>query len=186
MKTGIIAAASGAMLGAVLMRRAQYAKTHGAVEAEHVVTVRRPVDELYALWLDRDQWWKWMRPVLDADITEGENDEILFRAEKLTFGSVTFRELVSGRGTEVRVRVHRVPNALPVTVLRDGYRGLEPTVHIKEDLRRFKQLAETGEIATNEGPSARKPVTHEVGTTAKKVLNVARTMKNRTNARGVQ
>jgi len=32
--------------------------------------------------------------------------------------------------------------------------GEEPQVQIEEDLRRFKQLMETGEIATTEGQSS--------------------------------
>jgi uncharacterized membrane protein len=33
--------------------------------------------------------------------------------------------------------------------------GCEPGQQLEEDLRRFKQLVETGEIATAAGPSAR-------------------------------
>ena len=183
--TGLVAAASGAMLGAMLAYRVQHAKTYGIIAAEHVMTIRRPASELRTSWLERDQWWRWMRPVLDADVTATDTNTIFFHVGKTLEGSVTFLELASGRGTEVRVRVRHVVRALPTTMLSESYRGNELTGRIKEDLRRFKQLAETGEVATNEGPSAREPVTAEVTTAAKKAFNIATAMKSTMFARGI-
>jgi uncharacterized membrane protein len=183
---GIVAAVSGAAIGFTLVRRARYVKAYTVVDAEQVVTIRRPADALYAMWMKREQWWRWMRPVMDAQVSAKSAREIAFRAPGTLEGSVTFVELENGRGTEVRLRVRHVPKVMPFSVLVAGYRGLEPTARLKEDLRRFKQLAECGEVASNESPSARRKGKAEVGTTTKRAIDVATTVKNVTIEEGAR
>ena len=66
-------------------------------------------------------------------------------------GEVTFRELPNGRGTEVLlVEEMRVPGG-KVSSFLAGIADRSPEQTIFEDLRHFKQLAETGEIPTTEG-----------------------------------
>jgi uncharacterized membrane protein len=69
-------------------------------------------------------------------------------------GSVQFSAAPGGRGTFVSVSMHyRSP--LSATLAR--LVGTDPFGEIREDLRRFKQLIETGEIATTVGqPSGRR------------------------------
>ncbi len=68
-------------------------------------------------------------------------------------GSVRFEPARSGGGTFVRMDLQ---SAWPGSGLLDRalrrFRGTEPRV--KQDLRRFKQLVETGEIATTQGQSS--------------------------------
>jgi uncharacterized membrane protein len=69
-----------------------------------------------------------------------------------TAGSVNFDE--SPRGTTVRVRFQYDPPAGKVGAAVARFLGEEPTVQVHEDLRRFKQLMETGEIPTIEGQAS--------------------------------
>jgi uncharacterized membrane protein len=66
-----------------------------------------------------------------------------------TAGSVNFRE--TPRGTDVRVHLQYNPPAGKVGAAVARLFGEDPSVQIHEDLRRFKQLMETGEIPTTDG-----------------------------------
>jgi uncharacterized membrane protein len=153
---------------------------------EHAVVVRKPAAELYAFWRNLENVPRFMARVkrieiLDdtrsrwrvaapfgSEITwlaeihhEQENRLIGWRSlpgsQLETAGSVTFRELPAGRGTEVRVRMQYNP---PAGLLAAGIARLmreDAGARIREALRRFKSLMEAGEAITTEGqPSARR------------------------------
>jgi uncharacterized membrane protein len=64
---------------------------------------------------------------------------------------VTFKEAPGDRGTEIHVDLDRDKpgGRLGEAVQKLG--GSEPLAKVKDDLRRFKQHVETGEIARSEG-----------------------------------
>jgi len=101
----------------------------------------------------------------DAEIiNEKENELVAWRSlegsEIPNAGSVRFTPSPTGRGTEVKVSLSYEPPAGKVGVLIAKLFGEGPEQQIAEDLRRFKQLMETGEIATIEGqPSGRVKTT---------------------------
>ncbi len=97
-----------------------------------------------------------VKPIWEAEIiNEKENELVAWRSvddsDVDTAGSVHFRELPNGRGTEMRVVLkydaHSAQLAAPLARLM----GESPAQQIHEDLRRFKQVMETGEAATIEG-----------------------------------
>jgi uncharacterized membrane protein len=67
---------------------------------------------------------------------------------------VTFEAAKSGRGAIVRVQLQYRPPAGRVGVQVAKLFGEEPQMQIKDDLRRLKQLIETGEVATTIGQSS--------------------------------
>jgi uncharacterized membrane protein len=74
-------------------------------------------------------------------------------------GSVRFEPAPGDQGTEVHVELTYSPpgGALGAAVAK--LFGEEPNQQIKDDLRRFKQLIETGEIARSEStPQGHSPV----------------------------
>jgi uncharacterized membrane protein len=72
-------------------------------------------------------------------------------------GLVSFEESGNGRGTIVRVEMSYEPPAGHVGATLARLLGDEPRVQILEDLRRLKQLIETGEVPTTLGqPSGRR------------------------------
>jgi uncharacterized membrane protein len=72
-------------------------------------------------------------------------------------GLVSFEETANGKGTIVRVEMSYEPPAGHVGATLARLLGEEPRVQIHEDLRRLKQLIETGEIPTTLGqPSGRR------------------------------
>jgi uncharacterized membrane protein len=72
-------------------------------------------------------------------------------------GSVQFTKASGGRGTEVKVVLRYDPPAGRLGALISKLFGEDPSHQVQEDLRRLKQLIETGELATIESqPSGRK------------------------------
>jgi uncharacterized membrane protein len=72
-----------------------------------------------------------------------------------TDGRVEFLDAGPGRGTMVRLIMHYDP---PGGIVGKGVAKLfqrEPKIQSRRDLRRFKSLMETGEVATNASPSGR-------------------------------
>lgn len=95
----------------------------------------------------------------DAEIyNEIENELIAWRsvdnADVVNAGSVRFQRAPQGRGTYVRVVLNYNPPAGTIGESLAELLGTEPGQLIKEELRRFKQLVETGEIATIAGQSS--------------------------------
>jgi uncharacterized membrane protein len=67
-------------------------------------------------------------------------------------GSVNFRELPAGRGTEVKVVLEYEPPAGKLGVAVARLFGEEPDIQVREDLRRYKALVEAGELPVSENP----------------------------------
>lgn len=143
----------------------------------HSVTINRPRDELYAFWHDfarlpefmdnlervevidalRSHWVvqapagrtvEW-----DAIITEEKEGELIAwtstdSAEIANSGRISFRD-AGERGTVVTATIaYDPPGGVVGQVLAKLFQR-EPSLQARRDLRRFKQLMETGEIATN-------------------------------------
>jgi len=66
-------------------------------------------------------------------------------------GSVHFDEAGAGRGTRLRVRMQYSPPGGKLGTLAARMTGQDAATEVREDLRRFKQLLEAGEVATTEG-----------------------------------
>ena len=98
----------------------------------------------------------------DAEIVEEvENEKLLWRSVSNSSvdnaGEVRFQDAPPNRGTEVHVTIRYTPPAgqLGTTVAKlfqPAFRQM-----VKEDIRRFKRIMETGLIPSNEGPSGREP-----------------------------
>jgi uncharacterized membrane protein len=67
-------------------------------------------------------------------------------------GTVQFRKDPAGHGTEIKVTLEYEPPAGKLGMAIARLMGEEPAVQVREDLRRFKQLMETGEIPVSSIP----------------------------------
>jgi uncharacterized membrane protein len=68
-------------------------------------------------------------------------------------GTVQFEPAPGGKGTEVQVLMEYEPPAGVAGAALAKLFGEEPAQQVEGDLRRFKQLVETGEIPTTRGQS---------------------------------
>jgi len=142
------------------------------------VTINAPRQALYAFWRDfrnlplfmeniesvhvfdeRRSHWVVKGPAdstveWDAVIVEDVPGESIAwsttdEAEVPNSGRIEFHDTTNGRGTQVTVNIVYDP---PVGKLGKAVAklfGREPTIQARQDLRRFKQLMETGEIPTS-------------------------------------
>ncbi len=166
--------------GGSMPRRA--ARPTSRVHVERVTTINRPIEEVYAFWRRFENFPRFMRHLekiedlggrrsrwtarapagmtvtWEAEMTEDREPELIaWRSVEGSSvdhsGSVQFGRAPGARGTEVRVRLDYRP---PAGSLGRGIAwlfGEEPDQQIHEDLHRFKQLVETGEIPLSDGPS---------------------------------
>jgi uncharacterized membrane protein len=73
-----------------------------------------------------------------------------------TAGEAKFSDAAPGRGTIVQLIMTYDPPAGAVGKMVAKLFQREPAIQARRDLRRFKQLLETGEVTVNASPSARK------------------------------
>ncbi|MEU2613711.1 SRPBCC family protein [Micromonospora sp. NPDC007271] len=66
-------------------------------------------------------------------------------------GVVRFTPVAGGKGTEVRVELEYAPPGRVLGALVARAFGEHPQQQVRDDLRRFKQVIETGEIARSDG-----------------------------------
>ena len=147
-----------------------------AVRVERSITVDRPIDEVYHFWRDLENLPRFMEHLIhvrllptgryrwvakapmgkvewDAEILEEQvpwliswrsvDDSAIDNA-----GSVRFSQAPGGRGTQVRVELAYKPPAGVVGAMVARLLGEEPSVQVRDDLARFKEIMESGEAAT--------------------------------------
>jgi uncharacterized membrane protein len=92
----------------------------------------------------------------DAEIVDDrENELILWRScdgsDIANIGSVRFEDAPADRGTEVSVELsYDAPGGSAGAVIAKWF-GEEPSQQLTDDLRRFKQVMETGEVVLSDG-----------------------------------
>ena len=148
------------------------------------VTIGKPRQELYDAWRDFTRFPDFMDNVekvekLDGNrsrwtiaapggsqvelvtrITEDHPGEVIAwesepESDIETAGRAEFSDAPPGRGSVVRLTMsYDPPGGLPGRMLAKLLQR-EPSIQARRDLRRFKQLMETGEVTTNASPSGR-------------------------------
>lgn len=150
---------------------------------ERSVTVNKPRDELYRRWRDFANLPSFMETVesvtdagdgrshwvvrgpgdkrleYDTVITEDRPGEVIAwestpGADVRNESRIEFKDAPGGRGTEIHAKIDYHPPAGPLGKIVAVVTQKGPELQVRRDLRRFKQLMETGEIATTEGPGA--------------------------------
>jgi uncharacterized membrane protein len=96
---------------------------------------------------------EWDSEIVRDDPNEGLSWQTVPGSEVTHEGTVRFEPDPTGRGTVVRVQMRYTPPAGKLGVQLAKLFGEEPKLQIKDDLRRLKQLIETGEVATTLGQS---------------------------------
>lgn len=152
------------------------------------VTIGRPRQEIYEAWRNFTRFPEFMENVTRVEDLGGNRSRWLIKApaggevelitrivedvpgERIaweseegsgidTAGVVTLTDAPPGPGTYVRLLMSYDP---PGGAIGRGIAKLlqrEPSLQARRDLRRFKQLMETGEVTKNASPSARRSET---------------------------
>ena len=150
------------------------------MKVSKAITVRRPREEVYAFWRDFENLPRFMyhlelvedlgsgrshwvakapagRSVeWDAEITEDKpGQRIAWRtlgddADIKHTGKVEFIPAPGSRGTEVHVQINYDPPGGKFGAMVAKLFGEEPGQQVNDDLRRFKQVMEVGEVVRSE------------------------------------
>jgi uncharacterized membrane protein len=155
----------------------------GSIRVSESVAVTRPPEDVYRFWRDFQNFPRFMRHVeavqpagerrwrwkvkgpggtvveWEAEITSDEPGRLIAwrsvgGADVANSGSVAFTPAPGGRGTIVRVEMQYRPPAGVVGAAVAKLFGTGPERQLREELRRFRQLIEAGEIITTEGQPA--------------------------------
>ena len=171
---------SGNGVGARARRREQGIQVHKAI------TIGRAPEEVYRFWrnlenlprfmahleavreLDgRRSYWKVRAPLgttveWTAEIVEDRPDELISwrsveGSQVPNSGTVRFTRAPGDRGTEVHLDLRYDPPAGAVGATIAKLFGREPSQQVDGDLRRFKQVLETGEVVHSDASIHRGP-----------------------------
>jgi uncharacterized membrane protein len=152
-------------------------------KVEKSVTINRPAAELYSFWRNFENLPRFMNHLEAVRVTGGDRSHWVAKApagtsvewdaeiynekegeliawrtlegsQVASAGSVRFESAPNGRGTVVRVSLKYDPPGGKLGSLVARLFGENPEQQIEEDLGRFKQLMETGEVATTKGQSS--------------------------------
>ena len=147
---------------------------------EESVTINRPIEELYRFWRNLENLPQFMHHLDSVEritdtlsrwrakgpggttvewnaeiINEVPNQVIGWRSiegsDVVSAGSVNFDEAGPGRGTHVRVRLQYSPPGGRIGAAVARLLGRDAATEIREDLQRFKQIVESGEMSSTEG-----------------------------------
>ena len=91
--------------------------------------------------------------IRDGEYISWQSDE---ESDVANSGKVRFEDAPAGRGTYVSLIIGYDPPGGTLGRLFAKIMQREPEIQARRDLRRFKQLMETGEVTTNASPSGRK------------------------------
>jgi uncharacterized membrane protein len=152
---------------------------------QRTVTINKPRQEVYAFWRDFTNLPDFMDNIVAIELLDDKRSRWVVKAPagaEIEFvsritedapgqliaweteegadirsrGRVEFLDAAPGRGTMVRAIISYDP---PLGALGRAIAKVlqhEPAVQARHDLRRFKQLMETGEITSSASPSARE------------------------------
>lgn len=148
-------------------------------ESRAAITVNRPIAEVFTFWHDvrnlprfleqlqsvrdlgggRSRWRQadqnGAEIEFDVELTAQEiNERVAWRSldnsEIESSGEVTFTAAPGGRGTEVRAALHQRAKGRGLAAAAAALLGAGGNQQVRDDLRRFKQLLETGEVVRSE------------------------------------
>ncbi len=158
------------------------------IHLRKAVLINKSPEELYAFWRNFENLPRFMDHIDSVTVTDNKhshwvakapagmkvewdaeiineipNELIAWRsldgAQVPNAGSVRFIRAPYGRGTELKVQLEYAPPAGKVGAMVARMFGENPEQQIREDLRHFKQIMESGEFATNKaqasGPMAK-------------------------------
>ncbi len=151
----------------------------GSVPLTAVITVNKPIEEVYQFWKNPENFSRFMDQIESVRITSGRRAHwkikappglgIEWDAEVVTDkpneviswesvdsselenrGTVRFRPAAGNRGTEIELLMNFKPKGGALGQRIAKYFSIIPKTQMMNDLRRFKQIIELGEIVKSD------------------------------------
>jgi uncharacterized membrane protein len=111
------------------------------VRVHEAITLNAPIERVEERWANLEPMPESLRNL--GALTSSEDERAI----------VEFRPGPGGIGTEVRVEVEYSPRGGTIGAALARLLGGDPTGQLRQDLRHFKQIVETGEVLVSDGPS---------------------------------
>lgn len=156
----------------------------GRQQLQAVVTVNKPIEEVYAFWKNPSNYARFMDQIDSVQLTSGgmahwkakapaglsvewdaqimsdrPNELISWQStddsEVRNTGTVKFRRAAGNRGTEVELEMEFQPAGGAVGGKIAKIFEMIPKTQLKNDLRRFKQLMEVGDIVVSDATAVK-------------------------------
>ena len=156
----------------------------GTQQLSAIITVNKPVEEVYAFWKDPQNFPRFMDQLQAVRITSGRRSHwtakapvgltVEWDAETITdipnemiswssveesdienIGTVRFQQAAGGRGTEVTLEMDFKPKGGAIGGKIARFFAVIPKTQMQNDLRRFKQLIELGEIVRSDASAVK-------------------------------
>ena len=154
---------SASSIRAALINRPRQALYEYWRDFTNLATFMENVKEVVVLDAGRSQWTIAGPGGADVDLVSEITEDI--PGERIAWtssegsdvdheGWIAFKDNAFGRGTEVRIFISYDPPAGALGKVVAKVMQREPRVQARRELRRFKQLMETGEISTSKAPDA--------------------------------
>jgi hypothetical protein len=121
------------------------AKRDQRVRVSEAITINQSLERVEERWSNSDTLPESLRQCRRS--SDGGDERAI----------VEFRHAPGGRGTEVRVEMEYLPRGGAIGAALAKVMGGDPTGQVRHDLRRFKQIVETGEVVLSDGPSMWRP-----------------------------
>ena len=180
LRGALMAVAGGGLVYRGVTTGQETTEMNQSIKVEKTVTINKSPEELYRLWHNFENLPTFMKHLKsvkvydekrshwianaplgnsvewDAEIINDQENSLIAwasveGADIDNSGFVRFQPAPGGRGTEVKVVMEYNPPGGVIGATVAKLFGEEPEQQIGDDLRRFKQLMEAGEIATTEG-----------------------------------
>jgi uncharacterized membrane protein len=152
----------------------------------HSITVNKSIEEAYALWRNFENFPRFMTHIASVEnrgatrsvwranaplgitleweselVEDRENELIAWRSVEGSSvshsGRVRFTPAPGARGTEVQVEMAYTPPGGPIGRAIAKLHGSDPDWQVRDGLKRYKQLLETGQLTISDGPGLRRP-----------------------------
>jgi uncharacterized membrane protein len=156
----------------------------GQVPVAAVITVNKPIEEVYAFWKNPENFSRFMDQIDSVRLTSGRRAHwkvkapaglsVEWDAEIVTdtpneliswesvdspdvenTGTVRFRRAAGNRGTEVELKMEYTPKGGEVGKRIATFFSAIPKTQMMNDLRRFKQVIEVGEIVKSDASAVK-------------------------------
>lgn len=154
-----------------------------SIKVEKTVTINKPAEELYNFWHNFENLPTFMKHLQSVKVIDAKRSHWIISApmgqtvewdadiigdipnqmiawasvegaDVENSGFVRFQPAPADRGTEVKVVIeYSIPGGAVTAALARLF-GEEPEQQVGDELRRFKQLMEAGEIATTDGQTS--------------------------------
>jgi len=160
------------------------------IQIHRAITVQRPIEEVYAFWRDLENVPRFMTHVRAVRVADGRshwlaregplslewdaelvddvpNERLRWRSlpggDVMNEGTIHLSAAPGERGTELHATIRYAPPTAQVAMALAPLLRRVTATQLGQDLQRFKQLIETGELATADmrKPAAPEPAPRE-------------------------